>query len=75
MLFRPLIYTASQIINFLLQKYKNVFLYLYLYLVMKAGANYLAMVNFSDFLAFSLLVHSLLVNGKIILVHNSNCTN
>ena len=73
MLFRPLIYTASQIINFLLQKYKNVFLYLYL--VMKAGANYLAMVNFSDFLAFSLLVHSLLVNGKIILVRNSNCTN
>ena len=73
MLFRPLIYTASQIINFLLQKCKKVFLYLYL--VMKAGAYYLAMVNFNDFLAFSFLVHSLLVNGKIIPLHNSNCTN
>ena len=28
MLFRPLLYTASQIINFLLQKYKKVSLYL-----------------------------------------------
>ena len=63
MLFRPLIYTASQIINFLLQKYINVLLYLYL--VIKAGANYLAMVNFNDFVAFFKIAHYELLAFKV----------
>ena len=63
MLFRPLFYTTSQIINFLLLKYKKVSFHLVFSATltlrilgggvgMKAGANYLAMVNFNDFLAF-----------------------
>ena len=71
MLFRPLFYTASQIINFLLQKYKKVSLHLVFSAHsrfrdssgggggMKAGANYLAMVNFNDFLSFFVFEYTL----------------
>ena len=77
MLFRPLFYTASQIINFLLQKYKKMSLYLVFSAHsrfrdssegggwgMKAGANYLAMANFNDFLLFLFLFLSTLFIGE-----------